>query len=220
MGWPFFASSVLYGMAFGLLAHDMGVTAVEAVVMSLLVFSGSAQIAVLQAWASGPSALAVFVSVMVANLRYVLMGATLRSWLAPLGGAKASLALLPLVDSSYAIALRARRNGDNDAGILIASGFASYAGWAAGTALGAGAGQLFANPKAIALDFVIVAFCGASAAMMAQGLKDHLPVLVAAAAVVLCERLAPGPWTIVVASLAAALTAALRYQQPAPSEPS
>ena len=215
IGLPFMASSVLYGLAFGLLANETGIAAAEAAAMSLVVFSGSAQVAIVQAWASHPGLLAVFLTVVVANVRYVLMVAALRSYLAPLGPLKATLALLPLVDGSFAIALRERARGDHDAGILLGSSLVSYVGWAVGTVAGAAAGRLVANPKAIGLDFVIVAFCAASAAMMAQGfrrLREICPAAAAMGAVVLCELLAPGPWTVVVAGLTAAIVAALMYR--------
>ena len=87
IGLPFMASPVLYGLAFGLLASEQRLSAIEAGAMSLAVFSGSAQVAVLQSWAAHPGLLAVIVTVLVADVRYVLMGAALRSWLAPLGPA-------------------------------------------------------------------------------------------------------------------------------------
>ena len=216
---PFTASSVLFGVAFGLLATESGMSGAEAVAMSLLVFSGSAQIVVLQAWAAHPHLLAVFATVLIANLRYVLMGAALRSWMAPLGTLRTTVILLPLVDGSFALACRERDRGDHDAGLMFGSCLVSYAGWAVGTGIGATAGLLVANPKTIGLDFIIVAFCAASATLMARGLNDWWPVIGAAASVVVVERIAPGPWTVVAAGLAAAMIGAWRYQpaaQPAP----
>jgi predicted branched-subunit amino acid permease len=208
---PFCASSVVYGLAFGLLAAGVGMSTVEAVAMSALVFSGSAQVAVLQAWAGAPSYLLVFITVLVANVRYVLMGAALRSWLAPLGGLRACLALLPLVDASFALAFRARANGDHDAGVFVGSGLIAYSGWVLGTAFGAAASRLIANPRAIGLDFIIVAFCAASATMLLRGRSDVWPALAATAAVVVSEQFFPGPWTVIVAGLAGALMAAILY---------
>ena len=211
---PFCASSIVYGLAFGLLAAGAGLSTAEAVAMSALVFSGSAQVAVLQVWGGPPSLLAVFVTVLVANVRYVLMSAALRSWLAPLGPLKASLALLPLVDGSFALASRARGAGDSDAGLLVGSAMISYGGWVLGTGLGTFAGQVIPNPRAWGLDFIIVAFCAASAATLVRARGDLWPAMAAVAAVALCERFAPGPWTVVAAGLAGAGVAALLYRAP------
>lgn len=209
---PFSASSIVYGVAFGLLATGTGLTKLEAVLMSALVFSGSAQVAVLQTWTANLALIAVFVTVVVANIRYVLMSAALRAWLAPLGPLKAMLVLLPLVDGSFAIAFRERTRGDNDAGVLLGSSLISWSGWVIGTALGTVAGQLITNPKAIGLDFIIVAFCAASATLMLKSRADLWPAAAAIAAVVLTEWFAPGPWTVVVAGMAAAVVSALRFR--------
>lgn len=209
---PFCASSVVYGLAFGLLATEVGLSSLEATLMSLLVFSGSAQIAVVQAWRDEPVVLAIFVTVLVANIRYVLMGAALRSWLAPLGAFKSTLALLPLVDGSFALSFRERSRGNQDAGVLVGSSLVSWFGWIVGTTVGTLAGQLIPNPRAIGLDFVIVAFCAASATTMARTRADLLPALAALIAVVAFERYAPGPWSVVVAGATAAIFAMLRFK--------
>ena len=47
----FAASTVLYGLAFGVLADQAGLSLVATVMMSALVSSGSAQIVALQIWA-------------------------------------------------------------------------------------------------------------------------------------------------------------------------
>jgi predicted branched-subunit amino acid permease len=214
---PFCISSVAYGLAFGLLAVGVGLSALEAVAMSALVFSGTAQVAVLQAWSSQPSLLVVLITVLVANLRYILISAALRSWLAPLGTLKATFALLPLVDGSYALSSRARADGDQDAGLLVGSAMISYTGWVIGTALGTVAGQLIPNPRAWGLDFIIVGFCAASAALLLRTRSDVLPAIAALAAVILCEMFAPGPWTVVAAGLAGASVAAVLYQPSATS---
>ncbi len=96
---PFGASSVIYGLGFGVLAAQVGLSVAEAVIMSALVFSGTAQLAILQTWSAAPALLPIFATVMIANARYILMGATLRPWLAPLPQGRVMLALL---DSSTA----------------------------------------------------------------------------------------------------------------------
>ena len=107
--------------------------------------------------------------------------------------------------------------GDHDAGVLLGCSLVSYFGWAIGTALGAASGQLAANPKVIGLDFIIIAFCAASAAMLAQTLRDYGPAISAVVAVAACEWVAPGPWTVGAAGMAAAVLTAIRYSPPGPA---
>lgn len=207
---PFGISSIIYGLAFGLLAGQVGLSAGEAVLMSALVFSGTAQVAVLQAWSSAPVLAALFVTVIVANARYILMGAALRPWLGRLGFAKTSGTLLTLVDGSFALATREHGRGDHDAGVLLGAGVTSYAGWVVATGLGFLVGQLVANPKALGLDFVIVAFCAASAVLMWQTRPDWWPALGALGAAIAGEQLGLGAWIVVAAGITgAAIGAAL-----------
>lgn len=215
MALPYAASSGVYGLAFGLLANQTGLSVAESVAMSALVFSGTAQIAVLQSWASTPSLLAIAVTVLIVNLRYILIGASLRPWLGQLSPLKSTAALLTIVDGSYAIGIREHTKGENDAGVLAGAGIISFSGWVVGTGLGFYMGSLVPNPKAIGLDFVVIAFCASTTALMLGTTRDFLPAAVALITVIACEIWAPGPWSVVAAAVSAMLAAALRHK---PSE--
>ena len=210
-GLPLLASGFVYGLAFGSLAAGMGLSLLEAVLMSALVFSGSAQIAIVQIWSSEPGLLPAALIVVIANVRYVLMSASLRPWLAAVSPWRVYAMLAFIVDSAYALGLRARAGGNQDAGVILGASLASYVGWVAATGLGFVTGQLLANPKVIGLDFVVVAFCLAAATVMARSIRTprgFMPPVAAASAIIAVDRLAPGPWTVVAAGLTAAVVAA------------
>ena len=208
---PFGASSVIYGLGFGVLAGQVGLSAIEAVLMSALVFSGTAQLAVVQTWSAAPALLPVFATVFIANARYILMGAALRRWLAPLPQARATLALLFLVDGAFAIGMREKAAGRNDAGVILGAALISYIGWVIATGLGFVVGRLIPDPRIYALDFIIVAFCASSAALMWRGKSDIVPVLAAIATAVLVDRIMPGPWVVIAAAIAGVIMGALRH---------
>jgi predicted branched-subunit amino acid permease len=208
---PFGASSLIYGLAFGLMSAQIGMSALESVVMSALVFSGTAQIAILQSWTVIGSLLPLFLTVLVVNARYLLMGAALRPWLGTLSAWKSHLTLFFLVDGAFALCMREHAKGERDAGILLGSGALSYTGWVVGTAGGFIFGALVSNPHALGLDFVIVAFAASSAAFLWRGRIELAPALTAIAAVVAGEYVAPGAWVIVVAGLAAAFVGAIAH---------
>lgn len=216
-GLPMLGSGFVYGLAFGTLAASVGLSFLESVLMSALVFSGTAQIAVVQIWQSQPGAIAAALIVLVANVRYVLLGASLRPWLGDLPAWKAMLPLTFLVDGAYAAGMRARAEGETDAGALLGPSLASFSGWVTATGLGYASGQLISNPKAFGLDFVVIAFCAAAATMMAKSARDLVPALVAAVVVVLVDRVSPGPWAVVAAGVTAILVGALRYKAEVPA---
>jgi predicted branched-subunit amino acid permease len=212
LGLPLAGSGFIYGLAFATLALQIGLSPVEALLMSALVFSGTAQIAIVQIWATLPGPLAAALIVMIANVRYVLMSASLRPWLAPLPSYKAMLTLSVLVDSAYAIGMRHRADGDGDVGVMFGASLASYFGWVTGTGLGYLLGRMISDPRAIGLDFVVIAFCAAAAMQMSKNLRDYWPAVAAVAAVLVVERIAPGPWAVIAAGLTAAAVAAYRYR--------
>jgi len=76
--------SAVFGMAFGTVAAQKGLTFAEAATMSAFVFSGAAQLVAMEIW-SNPVTIGTIVTLAAAatvvGLRMVLMGATLRPWL-------------------------------------------------------------------------------------------------------------------------------------------
>jgi predicted branched-subunit amino acid permease len=216
---PFGASSLLYGIGFGVLAAQVGLSIFEAVAMSATVFSGTAQIAILQAWSASQALLALFATVMVVNSRYILMSAALRPWLGQVPRGRALASLLILVDGSFAMAMRENTRGNTDAGILTGSSLVSYIGWVLGTALGYWLGALLPDPRVLALDFLVLAFCASAAALMWKPGIDWWPPLAATLAAVAVQFVVPGAWAVAAAGLTGALAGAWRYQPPAEAAP-
>ena len=113
----------------------------------------------LQSWTPDPSLIAIALTVLIVNIRYVLFGASLRPWLGTLSPLKSTGALLTIVDGSYAIGMREYEKGNRDAGVLAGAGLISFVAWVLATGFGFYMGTLVPNPKAYGLDFVVIAFC-------------------------------------------------------------
>jgi len=207
----FGASSFVYGIAFGVLASEAGFSMAESAIMSATVFSGTAQIAVLQMWLTTVTLLPVFLTVLVMNTRYFLMGAALRPWLGTLPTGKAALSLFFLVDGSFVLATRERARGNHDAAVLLGSGVVSYAGWVAATVVGYAIGRKMGDPRLYGLDAILVLFCASSVAFMWRGRPQLAPAIGAAAAAIAVDRMGGGPWAIVVAGLVGALIGAVMH---------
>ena len=153
-GLPYGAASLLLGLSFGVLARPlMGPTA--AIVMSAIVFAGSAQFAALAVLSAGGGAPAAIVAGMLLNLRFVPMGIAIAPSLraGPLGRALRGQAL---VDASWALANRG--GGRFDIEFLLGSTLAQYPAWVGGTVVGALAGGLIGNPRSLGLDAIFPAF--------------------------------------------------------------
>lgn len=211
MSLPFGASSIVYGLIFGLLASEAGLRLAEAVIMSALVFSGTAQMAALQMFDGATGLLPIFATVLVVNARYILQGAALRPWFRDLPAAQSSGTLMFLVDGSFAVAMREYAKGRRDAGLLLGSELLSYATWVVATGFGFWFGKLIGDPKRYGLDFILVAFCATAAALMWKGPRDLSLLIAAGLAAAVTDKLAGGAWAVVAAGLAGVLVGALRH---------
>lgn len=208
---PLAPGVALYALVFGALAGERGLSWLQAVLTSVFVYSGSAQLAALQVWSSRSSVLALVATVLAINARYVLYGASIQPWLSQAGPRRAYLTLFVLGDGSWALAMREHAAGYRDAGFIFGSGLAGFLPWIGGTL----AGQLLASsmpdPRAWGLDFMLPAFAAAIGISLWRGKADWAPLACAVAVALPLQLLAPSGWTIVLAGLAAGVAGALRH---------
>jgi predicted branched-subunit amino acid permease len=73
-GVPYAAAGFLVSLSFGVLARDVGFSAVAAIVMSAIVYAGSAQFAVLSILAAGGGVGAALTAAALMNSRFLPMG--------------------------------------------------------------------------------------------------------------------------------------------------
>lgn len=191
-----------FGIGFGVAAIEQGLTLLQTVVMSAVVFSGAAQFASLDFW-PGPFSLISMALVMFAiNARHIITGAALSPWLnqLPLGARWSALALLS--DPNFADSRPAFQSGERDAGILLGGGVVLWLNWVLGTAIGAFAGAKVDNLQAFGFDVVMVCFF---ATAVTGRLKDKSAIAVAMLAsgvAVLTLGWLPVGWNIIAAAVA------------------
>lgn len=202
----------IYGVTFGLLARNAGLSILEAMLMSATVYSGSAQTATVSGMAAGAGIGASVVTILMLNARYLLYGAALRPWLGQATAAQAYSSLYFLGDSNWVLAMKAHAGGESDAAFVFGSGVAMFIPWVGGTLLGSVANEWVADARVFGLDFLLVAFCMAMGTGLVKSRHDLLPGGAAVVVAVAVDRLAPGGWTIVAAGLAGALTAFARKE--------
>jgi predicted branched-subunit amino acid permease len=183
--------------------------------MSVLVYSGTAQAATIGSFSDGvhlAGILAAVTAVLLLNARYLLYGASLQPWLSQASPAQAYGALFFMGDANWAMSTRAHAEGEHDAAYIFGSGVSMFLPWIAGTALGAMAGNLIADPKMLGVDFLLPAFCFAMAIGLFKSRGDIAPAAVAVVVTALLDRFAPSGWTLVAAGVSGGLTAWLRFK--------
>ena len=201
--------TAVFGMAYGTVAAQKGLTLAEAAAMSAFVFSGAAQMVAMEIW-SHPitigTLLTLAASTFVVGLRMVLMGASLQPWLGGLPAAQIYPPLLLNTDSTWMIALRYRGEGGNDPSVLLGGGLLLWVMWQASSMTGYAIGNLIANPQRYGLDLILPIFFVAMLVPLWHGARGAIPWAIAGAAALAAQYLVPGYWYIVIGALAGAFS--------------
>ena len=204
-GLPYAGASAVLALSFGVVATDLGFPAFAAVVMSVVVFAGSAQFAAVAILAAGGGVGAAVGAAALMNSRFVPMGFALGP---SLRGSRLRRAMegQAVVDSSWAMA--ARGDGRFDRSYLFGHTGVQYVAWVLGTAAGVVSPSL--DARALGLDAVFPAFF---LAILAGELRDRRRVGVAGAGALLALVLVPvAPPGVPVLVAAAAALVGLRRQ--------
>jgi 4-azaleucine resistance transporter AzlC len=155
LGVPFAAVGVVLSMSFGVLAVQVGFTPLQAVVLSALVFGGSAQFAALAIVGAGGGIVGALGAATLMHSRFLAMGIALAPSLRG-GPLRRSLEGQASVDSSFALASRA--DGSFDRELLFGTTAPQYLGWLVGTVLGAYGGDLLGGTEQWGLDALFPTF--------------------------------------------------------------
>ena len=209
---PIGATVVVYGTVFGALAAQAGLSPVEAVLMSGLVFAGGAQFIALELWDAPLPILALVLTTFVVNLRLLLMGATLSRWLSGLRPGRLALTAGAIGDETWALTTRAREDGEQDRAFVIGSGALLFVTWVGATALGASTGTLIEDPAALGLDFTFTAVFLTLLVGFWRGPAVLAPWVLSGAVALVVEELVDGPWYILAGALAGSVYGASRRE--------
>jgi 4-azaleucine resistance transporter AzlC len=210
LGVPMAVGSLASGIAFGVLARQVGLSGVQAVLMSAVVVSGGAQFAALPFWREPIQLLPVLAATLLVNLRYVLQGAALHPWIASLPGrARYGLAFL-LYDGNWSLAMPRFEKGERDLGVFVGCGLALFGAWVGGTLAGYALSGQIGDPRRLALDFVFVAVFVSFLVGTWKGRRDLLPWGAAALSAVIVSRILPGNGYLLAGTLVGSLTGAVR----------
>jgi 4-azaleucine resistance transporter AzlC len=154
-GIPFAMAGGLLAVSFGVVAVDAGLSETAAVVMSAIVYAGSAQFASVAILAQGGTVGAAVAAAALMNSRFLPMGVALGPSL-PGGAARRALQGQTVVDASWALA--SRGDGTFDRMLLFGSSAIQYTTWVSGTVVGAIWGEALGDPRTLGLDAVYPAF--------------------------------------------------------------
>jgi 4-azaleucine resistance transporter AzlC len=210
---PVAISIAAYGVVWGVLARGAGLTLLEVMLMSGLVFAGSAQFVALDLWTVAPSSLPIgplVVAALIINLRYLLLTATLRPLFGPQDQFKGALTMFIVSDETWALTVGEMSRGTRgNVAFLIGAGLVAFAVWMASTVTGHVLGSAIDDPSKYGLDFAFTATFLALLLGMWKGKGDLLPWAIAALAAIVSAKLIPGSWYILIGGIVGSLAGAI-----------
>lgn len=198
-GVPFGLAVFAIAISYGVLARPvMGTLA--PIVMSIVVFSGSAQLGALAVVAAGGGTAAAIAAGVLLNARYLAMGLALAPSLRGRLLSRAAFALTT-VDASWAAA--SAGDGTFDPWYMVGVTVPQYPGWVIGTIIGVFLGSSVGNPNALGLDALFPAFFVALLFEEVRGRRKWAAAGGGAGIALVLTPLAPAGLPILAAAVAA-----------------
>lgn len=199
-----------FGLLFGALAVENGMSIVEATLMSALIFGGASQMVGIDLFGTQIAPWMIVLSIFAVNFRHVLYSASLGPKLVHYSRLQKAIAFFFLTDVHYSAAERRRELG-------FSFGFGWYMGltiplyvlWILETIVGGMFGKLITNPQAFGFDMLLpVYFLGI--VMGFRQRRNWLPVvIVSGLASSLAHVTIGSPWHVSIGAIAGVAFAAL-----------
>ena len=176
----------LYGAAFGAAGVTAGFSILQTCLLSILLFSGASQFAVVGIMGAGGAAVSAIATATLLGFRNALYGLQMASIL-KVKGLKRILAAQITIDESTAVATLQENDADRRRGFYI-TGIGVYIFWNLFTFLGALGASAIGDPSVWGLDAAVpAAFCG----LIWPRLKNKTHFVVSAVAIAWALLLTP-----------------------------
>lgn len=156
---PILLGTTPFGLIYGVIAVDAGLSSAQSIAMSSIVFAGSAQFIAADLFATQTPGLVIIITTLVVNLRHMLYSASLAPYVRHLNAGWKWLLSYLLTDEAYATTItRYVRDGEKNVApnahwYFFGSGFTLWFSWQISTAIGVLVGTQV--PDSWSLDFTV-----------------------------------------------------------------
>ncbi|HAE02005.1 MAG TPA: branched-chain amino acid ABC transporter permease [Rhodospirillaceae bacterium] len=209
---PLMAGVVPFGLLFGTLAVQKGLSPLEVILMCATTYAGGAQFVSIDVWATPVPVFAVVLATALANTRYFLMGAALRPHVRHLPFVTKAWFVTIHSDETWALAIKRCGSARLTPGYVIGLTVMFYLNWPISCAIGAWLGSAIENPARFGADFMFVAMFLCLIRGMWQGRTSLVAVLGSALCALVAHLWLPGHWYIFIGALGGMSAVALVYR--------
>jgi len=207
---PLMIPVVPFGIIFGVIGMELGLSAYMTFGMSVIIFGGASQIVLLQLFSGGASSLVVITSVGAVNSRHLLYGAVFSEYLSHLKLKWKIILSYILIDQAFAVSnTYFKKNKENEFKHyhLLGAGFTCWTVWQVSTILGVVLGSVI--PDELGLSFTISLTFLALLINDFRKFKNVIVMLVSGFVATIGYNTIPFQAYIIVAALSALLVATL-----------
>ena len=214
---PASIAALPFGLLFGAVAAAKGLTPLEVLLMSLMVFAGGAQFAAVDQWTAPAAIGSLAFATLLINARHIMMGASLTPKTGAFSAPQRYLAMFFMADENWAMAERRAAAAPLTPAYYFGMVALFYLNWQAVTVAGAFVGPLLGDPARLGADFAFTAIFIGLIAGFWKG-RVTLATIVASAGVSALVKITAGaPWHVpagAIAGIVAAYWAAEPSKEP------
>lgn len=206
---PILISTAPFGLLYGAIAVDQGLSVWQACLMSLTIYAGASQLVGIDLFRHNVAPWIVILSIFIVNVRHVLYSAAVGRRIGHFTPLQQIIGFFFLIDPQYA---ETERQGEREGHVSFAwyMGLALpvYVLWNIESFLGATFGRLIPDPEALGIDFLLpLYFFGLVMGFRKRALWLPVVAVSALASVVVLKLIGP-PWHVSLGALAGVLFAA------------
>jgi 4-azaleucine resistance transporter AzlC len=204
---PLVLAALPIGFVFGTVAAGNGLSPLETVLMSALVFAGGSQFVAMDLWTHPASWSALGLAALLVNLRHILMGASLERSLGLFRPWQKLPTLLVMADENWALAEARARQKPLTPAFYLGLALPFYCGWVLASLGGALFGTQLGDVAVYGLDFAFPAVFIVLLMGFWKGRETGLILIASAVASLTVHSLVPGAWYIAAGALAGLVVA-------------
>lgn len=201
---PVILGFVPVGIAYAVMAHDAGFSALETVLMSLLVFAGASQMMAVGMYAQGAGLVAMITAAFIINLRHVIMSTCVFNRMGNTPLALRIISSAGVTDETFAIFTTSDEKRCTPAFFLGLVSVA-YLSWAMGSLIGALASEALPTLVSASLGIAMYAmFIGLLVPSLRGNGRLALLVVITACVNTALSQVMTSSWALIVSTLVCA----------------
>jgi 4-azaleucine resistance transporter AzlC len=197
------------GLAFGVLAKKSGLSDVNTILLSVIVYAGSSQFIALSLFETNAPGITIILTTFIVNLRHLLMSASIAPYLKGWRRKEMAAFAFHLTDETFALYSTRFPNGVLPKATVFGTNVTAQVSWVLGTLLGITLGQMIGDIQTLGLDYALPSMFIALLVMQVKG-KVHVSVAIIAGLLsIALILLGTGRWNVILGAFVGATAGAL-----------